>query len=334
MARRDYIIVETVRRRSHRHREHSSSSSGHHHSSSSHSSRHEPSYSSYHGEGGSRDYNPGPWSSSANQYQDPNVTPTYTHSQYYSSPVSYTYPQYEYHQGPIRVYRRVDEGISYRYGSYEPSGSSYFPPREASTCETGYSNGEACHSPEPILPHDTVNETADNAPLPIHQAIIRGEEAMKTLRDTIRVVLLHEWCRSKKGNIYPPDEDFKTAIRVIPVRRHRHGALQPIESAGNKWGVKTGYYPEHDLYLPTIMIRVPPELHVSEAKLKAAYKRFFVDARNELLEDVLEIPFKDNQEWRNYGMLFTFNQGSKHGSKSPRLFDDYLGEDAVIRARA
>ncbi|KAH8167389.1 hypothetical protein CIB48_g849 [Xylaria polymorpha] len=251
-------------------------------------------------------------------------------------PVSSRYPQYQYQQEPITVYRREGEGVHYVEsrsggygGSYGPSGSSYFPStRETSTWETGYRNGEASYSTGPRPPHDTVNEPANNVPLPIQQAITRGEEAMKTLRDTIRVVLLHEWCMSN-GEIYPPDDDFKTAIKVIPVQRHKHGALQPIESTRSKWGVKTGYHPEYDIYLPTILIRVPPELRVSEAKIKAAYKRLFAEARNELLEDVLEIPFKDNQDWRTYGMLFTFDRGRKY-----RLFDDYLCEDAVIRLRA
>ncbi|RYC66121.1 hypothetical protein CHU98_g21 [Xylaria longipes] len=266
----------------------------------------------------------------------------YANSRYYDSAPSFENRQYEHQQEPIRVCRREGEDASYvgswsgAYGlHYRPSGTSSFPSeRVTSTLGAGYGNGETVYStaPQP-QPDSALNEPANNIPLPIQQAITKGEDATQLLTDTIRVVLLHEWCMSG-DQMYPPSKDFKTAMKVIPVRRDKHGAFQPIESKGGKWGVKTGYHPEHDIYLSTILIRVPSELRVSDAKIKAAYRRFFAKARNELLEDVLEIPFKDNSEYRKYGMLFTFEKGSKQGGKPPRLFDDYLCEDAVIRLQA
>ncbi|KAI1751693.1 hypothetical protein F4782DRAFT_531208 [Xylaria castorea] len=344
------VEVATVEPDEHgeRHRKHKkhSSSSGHtredyHHSSRSYSSRHEYSHPTHRGDGGSRghpDLIPRP--SPANYYPNPNVTMGYTNSQHFGPAASFDNQQYQYRQGPLRVYRHEVEEVSYitprpdyYEGSRGPSSAAYFPSERTSTWGTGYENGEANYSTSHQPPPDNaLNEPAYNVPFPIQEAIAKGEEAMPTLKETIRVVLLYEWCM--EGNeVYPPSKDFKIAIKVIPVRRDKYGAYQPIESKGEgQWGVKTGYYPEYDTYLSTILIRVPSELYdVNEAKVKAAYKRFFAEARIDLLEDVLELPFKNDKDCRKYGMLFTFGKGSKRGSKPPRLFDDYLCEDAMIR---
>ncbi|TRX95198.1 hypothetical protein FHL15_003890 [Xylaria flabelliformis] len=259
----------------------------------------------------------------------------YTDS-YYSYPQDFEHRQYQYEQEPIRAYHRVDEGVHYvrpwRYYE-ETQGSSsaaYFPSERASTSGVGYGNDDVNYPTDPLPePENIASEPAYSVPRPIQQAIAKGREAMAALRETITVVLLHEWCMEGK-NINPPSKDFKADINVIPVRRDKHGAFQPIEGKG-KWGVLTGYHPGYDTYLSTIIIRVPDELRdVNEAKVKAAYQRFFAKARDGLLEGIPEIPFINNQDYKNYGMLFVFEKGRKRGSK-PRLFDDYLCEDAVIR---
>ncbi|KAI0456933.1 hypothetical protein F5B21DRAFT_521943 [Xylaria acuta] len=354
MAKREYILVESIGKKSskkgsskhHKHHEkhhERSSPSGRtgedqHHSFHSYSSRHEHSHSTHHRDGGSRgDPNPIPWSSPAGHFPDPNITTEYTNSQYFYPMASFDDQQYQHGHGPIRVCPHEGEQARYigdwsrNYGGhYGSSGITYFPSQTGtSTWEAGYGNGETIYStgPQP-QPGYTSSEPANDIPLPIQQATIKGSEAIRTLKDIIRVVLLHEWCMVG-DKVCRPSKDFKTAIKVIPIRRDKHGAFQPIESKGEgTWGVKTGYHPEHDMYLSTILIRVPSELRgVTEGKVKAAYARFFAKARNERLEDVLEIPFKNNSNYQKYGMLFTFEKGGK----PPRLFDDYLCEDAVIR---
>ncbi|KAI0861588.1 hypothetical protein F4860DRAFT_513739 [Xylaria cubensis] len=299
----------------------------------SYSSRHGHSHSTHYGEGGSRVYsNPIPRPSPASYSPYTNANMGYTNS-YYSYPQAFEHQQYQYEQEPTSVYHRINEGVSYvrpwRYHE-ETQGSSsaaYFPSERASTSGAVYENNNANYPPP--KPENVPSEPVYGVPLPIQQAIAKGKEAMAVLRETITIVLLHEWCM-EGNNINPPSKDFKADITVIPVQRDKHGAFQPIEGEG-KWGVLTGYHPGYDTYLSTIIIRVPYELRdVSEAKVKAAYRRFFAKARDGLLVGVPEIPFINNQDYKNFGMLFVFQKGKKRGSQ-PRLFDDYLCEDAVIR---
>ncbi|KAI1738914.1 hypothetical protein F4680DRAFT_449376 [Xylaria scruposa] len=304
----------------------------------SHSSRHGHSHSTHYGEGGSGPYsNPIPRPSLAHHSPYTSATMGYTDG-YYSYPQASEHPQYQYDQEPVRVYRRVDEESNHtrpwRYyeESQGPSSSAYFPSERTPTRGAEYEYGEASYPtnppPPPPQPDNVPSESAYSVPHPIQQAIAKGREAMSDLRETITIVLLHEWCM-KGIQINPPSKDFKTDITVIPVKRDKHGAFQPIEGDG-KWGVLTGYHPGYDTYLSTIIIRVPHELRdVNEAKVKATYQRFYAKARDGFLKDLPEIPFLNNQGYKNYAMLFVF--GRKRGSKPPRLFDDYLCEDAVIR---
>ncbi|KAI0414069.1 hypothetical protein F5X98DRAFT_378091 [Xylaria grammica] len=179
--------------------------------------------------------------------------------------------------------------------------------------------------PEPE-PKDTPSPLPRNTPLPIQQALAKGEKVVHSLGVTIDVVLLYEWCMDG-DNFHTLPGDFKSRCKVIPVERDRVGKYQPIEDLESEWGVKTEYDPNYSTYIASILIRIPPELSgLSKAQLNAAYNRFFVGPRSERLAGVLAIPFKDHPECRKYAMLFHFESGSK----KPRLFDDYILEDAVI----
>ncbi len=174
---------------------------------------------------------------------------------------------------------------------------------------------------------DVPNSSADNIPLPIQQALAKGRDAMAFLKYTIDVVLLYEWCFAGH-KLHTNPGAFKSSFKVIPVERDNFGQFQPIEDTRSKWGVKTEYDPQYNTYLATILIRVPSVLaKVTHAQLKSAYRRFAVEPRVDRLDEIHEIPFKDHPEYRKYAILFRF----KSGSEKPRLFDDYLLEDAVIK---
>ncbi|TGJ88755.1 hypothetical protein E0Z10_g69 [Xylaria hypoxylon] len=179
-------------------------------------------------------------------------------------------------------------------------------------------------------PEDAANRAAQNITLPIRQALAIGKNAMQVLQLMIHVVLLHEWCmHEEKFHTLP--KAFKSRFKVIPVKRDSVGKYQPIEDSKSKWGVKTKYDPKYNTYLASILIRIPPELNkLSKGQLKAAYRRFFVDPPTGRLKDLSELPLKDHPDYRKYAMLFHF----KSGSERPRLFDDYLLEDAVIQIQA
>ncbi|KAI0974063.1 hypothetical protein F4678DRAFT_458852 [Xylaria arbuscula] len=169
-----------------------------------------------------------------------------------------------------------------------------------------------------------------NLPSSIRQALISGKEAIKFLRLTITVVLMFEWCYTGYEAHTVPDGQFRSTFKVIPVERDTYGQLKPIEDTEGKWGVKTEYDPKYDTYLETVLIRVPRELAaVTHSQLKSAYRRFAVEPRIDRLKDLYEIPFKDDPRFRKYAILFQFESGSE----KPRLFDDYLLEDAVIKIK-
>ncbi|KAI1108232.1 hypothetical protein F5Y14DRAFT_459928 [Nemania sp. NC0429] len=170
---------------------------------------------------------------------------------------------------------------------------------------------------------DYGSESAD----PYEYARRKGKADLEALGTTINIILLHEWCMAD-GQVSTHPDSFTTGFKLLPVKRDRHGALQAIPDRSSKWGVKTGYYPRYDSYVATFLIAVPRMLsHVTPKMVKAAYRRFAAGPRSGMLADLEDIPFKDHPDYRKYAMLFKFESGRE----PPRLFDDYLLEDAVIR---
>ncbi|KAI1303362.1 hypothetical protein F5Y03DRAFT_396079 [Xylaria venustula] len=192
-----------------------------------------------------------------------------------------------------------------------------------------------------ILPRDYRRQDSDTdsaegsaryrtLPSSIRRALVSGKEAIKFLRLTITIVLMYEWCYTGYEAHTIPDKQFRSTFKVIPVERDTYGQFRPIEDREGKWGIKTEYDLKYDTYLETILIRVPRELSgVTHSQLKAAYRRFAVEPRIKRLKDLYEIPFKDDPRFRKYAILFKFETGSE----TPRLFDDYLLEHAVIKIR-
>lgn len=191
---------------------------------------------------------------------------------------------------------------------------------------TSISEPESDDTPEPPK-QKPAPEYASEPYDPYEYARMKGKADIKTLGTTINIVLLHEWCMAD-GQVSTHPDSFTKAFKLLPVTRHRHGALRPIADPTNKWGVKTDYDPQYGSYVATILIVVPRLLyHVSPKMVKATYKRFVAGPRTEKIEDLYDIPFKDHPDYRKYAMLFKFESERE----PPRLFDDYLPEDAVIR---
>ncbi|KAF2973422.1 hypothetical protein GQX73_g165 [Xylaria multiplex] len=215
-----------------------------------------------------------------------------------------------------------EKSTSYKKPEYRASTG-----RHSSSSKVATSSREPKGGGERVSPKVVPNPTAVDVTFPIQQARARGKEIIKSLQFTINVVLLYEWCMDG-DDFHTLPKRFKSKFKVIPVKRDSMGKYQPIEDTKSKWGVKTKYDPKYKTYLATILIRVPPELaKLPRGQLNAAYRRFFVEPRNERLKDLHEIPFKDNPDLRKCAMLFHV----KSGDHKPRIFDDYLLEDAVIR---
>ncbi|KAI0538189.1 hypothetical protein GGR58DRAFT_526626 [Xylaria digitata] len=245
--------------------------------------------------------------------------------------------KHEHHSLPKKKEHHISSKLGQSASTKREQSKSYKKPENRTSADRDNSSSKvATSSREPkgggserVSPKDAPNPTAWDITLPIQQARARGKDIIKSLQFTINVVLLHEWCMNGDDFRTLPKR-FKSKFKVIPVKRDSVGKYQPIEDTKSKWGVKTKYDPKYSTYLATILIRIPPELaKLPRGQLNAAYRRFFVEPRNEKLKDLREIPFKDNPDLRKCAMLFHF----KSGSDKPRLFDDYLLEDAVIKVR-
>ncbi|KAI0434287.1 hypothetical protein F5Y09DRAFT_337756 [Xylaria sp. FL1042] len=181
-----------------------------------------------------------------------------------------------------------------------------------------------------LEPEDDPDAPTQNIPLSIKKALEVGKNALEFLQFTIHVVLLYEWCY-KGYELHTHPGEFRSYFKVIPVEHDAFGQFKPIEDPEGEWGVKTEYDSQYNTYLETILIRVPSVLtKVKYSQLKSAYKRFAAKPRIERLKDLYELPFKDDARFRKYAIMFQFQSGSE----KPRLFDDYLQEDAVIKIRA
>ncbi|KAJ2981927.1 hypothetical protein NUW58_g6562 [Xylaria curta] len=229
-------------------------------------------------------------------------------------------------EDPWDLYQPSHRHTSHRTAYDDQSHTKYYSSHRSTSSREAGNRDEHTTSSAATQPGHVV----DDIPLSIQQALIKGKRDVHDLKGVFNVVLLYEWCMTEDGKIPNAPSKFDTAFKLLPVKRNNVGGYQPIESTHSSWGVKSGYYPEYDTYLATILIRVPDTLpEVSGRAMERAYARFALKPRIDKLKEILAIPFVNHPQYRNYAILFKF--GSE--CEKYRLFDDHLREDTVIRMK-